>query len=74
MYSPKTANTTKKVCSLKRDNVTVGHHWCLVDEETVTICRQKSGQNPEAMITISKRDFNRIVKFYTTPTKEPTHD
>lgn len=72
MYSPKTANTTPKLCTLKRDNVTVGDHWCLVDEDTVIIYRQKPGESAEAQVTMSKRDFNRIVKFYTTPTKDPT--
>jgi hypothetical protein len=74
MYSPKTANTTAKICTLKRDNLTVGDHWCLVGDDTVTICRQKTGTSAEAEITMTKRDFNRIVKFYTTPTKDPTHD
>lgn len=73
MYSPKTANTIEKVCTLKRDNIDLGDHWCLVDESTVTICRQKSGESPEASIVLSKRDFNRIVKFYTTLTKDPAN-
>lgn len=74
MHSPKTANTSAKLCTLKRDNIDLGDHWCLVDESTVTICRQKSGESAEASIVLSKRDFNRIVKFYTTPTKYPAHD
>lgn len=75
IYSPQTANTNAKVCTLKRDNIDVGgNHWCLVDECTVTICRQAPGEAAEATITLSKRDFNRIVKFYTTPTQDPTHD
>lgn len=69
MHSPKTANTLAKVCSLKRDNIEVGDIWCMVDEDSVTICRQKIGEAASAMLTLSKRDFNRIVKFYTTPTE-----
>ena len=74
MYSPKTANTTEKLCTLKRDNINLDGHWCLVSEDEVFICKQTPGEAAEARITLSKRDFNRIVKFYTTPTKDITHD
>lgn len=74
MYSPKTANTTSKICTLKRDNITLEDHWFHADSSTVTIARQKVGEAATDVITLTKRQFNRIVKFYTTPTKDTTHD
>lgn len=69
IYSPRTANTFNKVCSLQRDNLDFPCYWFSVSDETVTIAEQTSGHPATAVITLSKRDFNRIIKFYETPTR-----
>lgn len=64
--TPRTANTTKKLISMKRDNIDYKGFWILVDEDGVCITEQNVGEKPKASIRIPKTVFNRLVKFYET--------
>jgi len=68
-YSPRTANTNDKVCSLRRDNASYGDYWILVDEDQLTITQQVAGKSPEASITLDKATFNKMIAFYQKPTR-----
>lgn len=65
--SPQKAKTTKTLCSLNRDNFDVPSGWILIDEDRVYIRNQESGNPSTGKVEFSKKDFNRIVKWYTTP-------
>ena len=64
--TPKTANTFNKICQLSRDNIHTTKSWLMVGEKTVDICNQKSGEKSIGIVTISKKDFERFIKFYET--------
>ena len=68
-YSPRTANTNGKVCSLRRDNASYGDYWILVSEGELTITEQALGESPRASITIDKVTFNKMIAFYQRPTR-----
>lgn len=62
--TPRTANSMDKLCSLKRDNTSLGDYWCSVDEVQVHLARQKIGEDATEMISIPKRVFNFFMEFY----------
>ena len=68
-YSPRTARTEQAVCSLRRDNVSYGDFWVMVDESTVTIAKQTPGHTAENMVTVDKETFNKMLRFYNTPSQ-----
>ena len=68
-YSPRTANTNDKVCSLRRDNASYGDYWILVEENQLTITQRVPGQSAEASITLDKATFNKMIAFYQRPTR-----
>jgi hypothetical protein len=74
--SPQKANTLKKLCSLNRDNKALKNYWILVEESTVTLCKQTAGSVAEQHVTIDKRAFDNLIAFYQAEQeiKEPTHD
>jgi hypothetical protein len=65
--SPRQAKTNAEVCALRRDNLSAGNFWMLVDDGEVTITAQKPGESSTAMITMSKRNFNRLIDWYNKP-------
>ena len=64
MNTPKTANTCKKLGTLKRDNISTKDFWMLVHTNHITIAKQQSGEHPEFIFNIPKKNFNKMVKFY----------
>lgn len=64
--TPKTANTFNKICKLKRDNVSTPNSWISVDATHVCITNQKNGSASTASVTITKKAFERFIKFYET--------
>ena len=64
--TPRTANTTNKLCALKRDNLDRRGYWILVTENNVTICKQKRGEEPTQEISIPKSILNHFVHWYQT--------
>lgn len=69
-YSPRTANTNDKICSLRRDNLTIGNCWMLVDEENIHLVNDGT---PGAHVVIDKKTFNRFLAFYNRETLHQSH-
>jgi hypothetical protein len=63
--SPIEAKTFNKICSLKEDNTATKDFWMLLNEDSVTITAQRSGEDVTAQINIPRKDFNKFVKWYT---------
>jgi hypothetical protein len=49
---------------LPRDNWTAGDYWLMTDTATVTITAQKFGESPSAQVTMSRAEFNRLLRGY----------
>lgn len=64
--TPKTANTNKKLCSIKRDNFSCNGSWILVGENDVNISNQFNGKERTGHVVMSKKVFERLIKFYET--------
>jgi hypothetical protein len=62
--TPQTANTFSKVCKLKQDNIDYRGYWLLVEENKVTVVKQKSGKLVEFMVEIPKSVLDKFIKFY----------
>jgi outer membrane receptor for ferric coprogen and ferric-rhodotorulic acid len=55
----------KELLLLPRDGGTYANHWILSDGYTVSVVAQKPGEQPTQSITIPRRVFNALVRFYT---------
>lgn len=64
--TPKTANTFNKICKLRRDNISTRKSWLSITENIVSIYNQKSGEAPSGKIELTKKEFERLIKFYET--------
>ncbi len=64
--TPKTANTFNKICKLDRDNLDSRNSWISINEKTVTIFNQRMGESPTGEVTLTKKEFERFIKFYET--------
>ena len=62
--TPQTARTDSQVAQLERDNLDTPEFWICVDAATVTIAKQRTGEQATAEIQIPKTIFDRFVKFY----------
>lgn len=70
-HSPKTARTLADHCTLRSDNYSVGDAWIISDGDTVSIVKQKQGEPSTGEVTLTKQQFNRMIRWYQTPTKFP---
>jgi len=64
--APRMARTNRQIRALARDNVSTRDYWILVDEGSVTISKQRSGQTRTEHVTISRAAFDRFVDWYNT--------
>jgi hypothetical protein len=64
--TPKKANTFKQICKLKRDNVSTRKSWMLLHEGGVTITNQVTGKESTGEVKLTKKEFERFIKFYET--------
>ncbi len=62
--SPKEAKGLRGICKLKEDNSETKNHWIMVCEDGVHLCKQRHGEPATAKITISKREFNKLIEWY----------
>ena len=69
--SPRTVRTEAELLSLRRDNISCGDLWMMVNEDEVTIAHQAEGEAAKAVITMDKATFNRMLMFYNKPTVTP---
>jgi hypothetical protein len=66
LLTPKNANTNKKLCKLKRDNLTTRTDWILVSKSHIDISNQVSGEQRTGHVKLSKKTFERFIRFYET--------
>lgn len=64
--TPKTANTFNKVCKLERDNISTRKSWMSINGGSVCICNQMNGESSTGSVTLTKKEFERLIKFYET--------
>jgi len=65
--TPKTANTFNKICKLKRDNVSTRNSWMIMElPDRIIISNQKNGHERTGKITLTKKEFERFIRFYET--------
>lgn len=64
--TPKMANTFRKICKLKRDNVSTSKSWILIGEKGVSIHNQKNGESSTGKVYLTRKEFERFINFYET--------
>lgn len=69
MISPMDAKNTDVVCKMESDNFNTKNFWIMSDAEFITIARQSNGEPLINKIDIPKKDFDRMVKWYTNNQK-----
>ena len=62
--SPKNSISFKQIYSLSSDNHDTSEGWICIDESTVTLCSQLQGKTPTGSVTLSRRTFNNLIKWY----------
>ena len=67
MLRPSKIMTFAQVLNLRRDTFTTDNGWILIQRNDVIIARQQSGYSVEAMVSLPKREFDKMVRFYLTP-------
>lgn len=67
MLSPHEARRTRDAIRLQRDNVDTRHGWILLDGGSVVIAQQQDGQPATAMVTLPRREFARLARWYFRP-------
>ena len=55
----------EQVCALGRDNFTADDHWILTDSFTVSVVAQKNGESPTQSVSIDRKTFNKLIRWYT---------
>ena len=61
---PYDCKTIDQVCALRRDNFDAGDFWIITDGYNVSLAEQKVGEKSTGMVTIPRREFNRLVTWY----------
>ena len=64
--TPQQARTGRDICSIPRDNLRGRGCWILVEPGRVTLATQRAGESETGMVTLTRRDFDRFVRWYTT--------
>jgi len=69
---PKTANTFNRICGMKRDNVTTSKSWMIINVKHVTITNQRSGESLTGQVSLTKKEFEKFIRFYETGQVTPS--
>lgn len=64
--TPQAANTFSKIFALQMDNVSTRNSWMMVRENHLTIVNQRNGENKTGEVKLTKKEFERFIKFYQT--------
>lgn len=67
--APNKCRDFNEVCKLNTDNFDTEDYWILYDGDMVTIAKQKLGEASTAKISIPKKDFDRLIRWYQRPQK-----
>lgn len=62
--SPRNARTFKRLLALRQDNISTTTHWFLVNERSVSIVAQRSGEHATESVELPRRVFDRFVDWY----------
>lgn len=62
--NPCEATSLKKVCDLKRDNLSIGDSWVMIDGDHVTIMNQKTGEDATGDVTLSYAQMRRFARWF----------
>lgn len=62
--APIKAKKDIQIIRLKTDNYSTDDFWILLNKDTVNIHEQRSGETSKQNITIPRKDFDRLVKWY----------
>ena len=65
--SPMNARTSAKISKLETDSYNTEDYLMLTSETEVTIWRQRSDEDPQGVMSIPKRDFNLLIRWYQKP-------
>ena len=66
---PRDAKTFKQFLELQSDNHAVVEGWILLNEGSVTLQNQKSGERPTGSVNFSRRAFKALVDWYNRDQK-----
>jgi hypothetical protein len=61
---PRKAKSHKAICAMPFDNIQIGEYGIMVDEVTVLIDKQRTGEPREAAVTLPRWVFDRFVDWY----------
>lgn len=67
--APVDAKTMKQICELPCDNDITGNFWWIIDEAEVSIREQKPGEPSTQQISLPRRVFEQIARWYLTGSK-----
>lgn len=58
--------TYEELLRMPRDNINLPEGWALIgaDSDTITIAQQKTGENAEAMVTLSRASMRKLCRFF----------
>ena len=62
--SPREAKTFKQIFQLQSDNHAVKAGWIMIDGSVVVLCKQRDGEHAEAMVKLSRREFEALIDWY----------
>lgn len=62
---PIDARTMKQLCALASDNWDTKDFWILTDGRQISIGKQKNGSPAEWIVNIPKKDFDKLIEWYT---------
>ncbi len=66
--SPQEATSYKKLQTIN-NNIITRNYWMFVKNNYVTIVKEKDDVVGRQVIEIPRKDFNKLIKFYTTKQK-----
>ncbi len=64
--APKDCNH-EQICLIKTDNFSTPQFWISADGLEVSICKQRNGEPPEAIVSVPIKTFNKMIEWYQTP-------
>lgn len=67
--TPREANTHKAIHQLRSDNTDTSEGWIIIRPGEVTLCTQRTFENPTGKVTFSRRQFNALIDWYNRPQK-----
>ena len=67
--APINAKTFNQICSLNTDNEDCVGGWITIDQDSVYLENQEDGKKSTGSVSFKRRDFNKLVRWYTREQK-----